>query len=788
MKFRKVMALLIILIGMLSFAAEAQSVQFHVPFEAGTKHNITNTYTSSHQGVDFGTHNHLTGQYNPKIMVVADGKVVEVIDNHSGGLSNSEINARIANKTCWQVNNKIIVDHGNGIKSGYLHIAQGSARVTEGQTIASGTYIADMGNTGCSYDPHLHFYATNNGSFFQPTFIEPKVIESNPCHLGCYISQNSSTPQADAPFDQNLTLNWDFTGLDHWQIWGDAEWTLYDNVLHTKRQSGGTSGSVTTETGAKVSSYHTLELSVDLGNSSSVEKRPNVILRDRNSWETVLDCEFVLPPGSPMQTYTLRGPSYDWENVFLEIWPSPPDGQPDVKVDNVLLFYRSEPVNQTQCVEQGKKKSWDFSTDGSWVYTNHLTAHRFRNDGVAYTISGNDPILHGPVMPAFNASDYRYVRIEMTSNADDCATVFWSRPDQPYFASGQHINFDVINDNQRHVYYVDLQADTDYTGMIDQLRFDPSCTMANNNTLAVHSIELTNEPPVDPATIQVVATTTQSTVAVGETSNIQLELQNPDKVDGVYALDVDCTILPAGILTGQSMNAGNVFGNDAVEISPGFQPDNSFVYAISQRGTDPAVILSGVFSTLSLSAIAEGQATLDCTTNVIDGTETMIEIPFQPITITVEPPASDNGIVSGIVHREVAIDEGITIELLQNDSVLYSATTQADGSFMIADVPTGSYDIRATSVAYLSAVGTVDVAAGQTATMPEITLLAGEVVSSDSSAGVIDLLDASTLGAHYLSTVPPAPESADSDFNDVVDLQDLYRLSSNWGQVTSIWN
>ena len=162
----------------------------------------------------------------------------------------------------------------------------------------------------------------------------------------------------------------------------------------------------------------------------------------------------------------------------------------------------------------------------------------------------------------------------------------------------------------------------------------------------------------------------------------------------------------------------------------------------------------------------------------------MVEIPFQAITINVEPPAPENGIVSGLVHREVAIDEGIIVELLQNDTVLYSTNTQPDASFVIVDVPAGSYNIRATSVAYLSAVGTVDVVAGQTSTMPEITLLAGEVVND----GIIDLLDATSLGANYLNAVPPAPESADSDFNGVVELQDFYRLSSNWNKTTSTWN
>jgi murein DD-endopeptidase MepM/ murein hydrolase activator NlpD len=49
----------------------------------------------------------------------------------------------------------IVLDHGNGWQTAYAHLA--NTAVTCGQSVARGTFIGPVGNTGNSTGPHLHF-------------------------------------------------------------------------------------------------------------------------------------------------------------------------------------------------------------------------------------------------------------------------------------------------------------------------------------------------------------------------------------------------------------------------------------------------------------------------------------------------------------------------------------------------------------------------------------------------------------------------------------------------------
>jgi len=51
----------------------------------------------------------------------------------------------------------VIIDHGNGIKTLYAHMIEGSEAVVAGQWVAAGTFLGSVGNTGYSTFPHLHF-------------------------------------------------------------------------------------------------------------------------------------------------------------------------------------------------------------------------------------------------------------------------------------------------------------------------------------------------------------------------------------------------------------------------------------------------------------------------------------------------------------------------------------------------------------------------------------------------------------------------------------------------------
>ncbi|MEE6280829.1 M23 family metallopeptidase [Georgenia sunbinii] len=52
--------------------------------------------------------------------------------------------------------NHVVVAHDDGTYAAYAHLRRGSVGVRPGERVASGTTIAEVGNTGNSSEPHLH--------------------------------------------------------------------------------------------------------------------------------------------------------------------------------------------------------------------------------------------------------------------------------------------------------------------------------------------------------------------------------------------------------------------------------------------------------------------------------------------------------------------------------------------------------------------------------------------------------------------------------------------------------
>ncbi len=79
----------------------------------------------------------------------------------------------------WAVcGNHVIVRHRDGCHALYAHLRQGSVAVTAGQEIAAGDRIGEVGHTGNSTAPHLHFQLM--------TTQDPTTAEPIPCAFRRY--------------------------------------------------------------------------------------------------------------------------------------------------------------------------------------------------------------------------------------------------------------------------------------------------------------------------------------------------------------------------------------------------------------------------------------------------------------------------------------------------------------------------------------------------------------------------------------------------------------------------
>lgn len=64
--------------------------------------------------------------------------------------------------------NFVMINHGNGLTTGYAHILDGGIRVGYGQQVSAGQTIAVVGSTGASNGCHLHFEVRTNGNAIDP--------------------------------------------------------------------------------------------------------------------------------------------------------------------------------------------------------------------------------------------------------------------------------------------------------------------------------------------------------------------------------------------------------------------------------------------------------------------------------------------------------------------------------------------------------------------------------------------------------------------------------------------
>ncbi len=95
-----------------------------------------------HQGMDY------TAPVGTPVVATGDGVVDEIERTRRGS------------------GNRIVIDHGYGLKSVYAHL--NDIEVRRGQTVTRGEIIGTVGNTGLSAGPHLHYEVLFNSKPVNP--------------------------------------------------------------------------------------------------------------------------------------------------------------------------------------------------------------------------------------------------------------------------------------------------------------------------------------------------------------------------------------------------------------------------------------------------------------------------------------------------------------------------------------------------------------------------------------------------------------------------------------------
>lgn len=111
--------------------------------------------------------------YGKPVLAAAEGIVVSVVADQAEdpktlqqpnesiqafyGRLQGEQMGRIAQGAAAVTGNSVVIDHGKGEFSIYAHLKPGSLRVRVGDRVVQGQPIGEVGSTGNSTEPHLHF-------------------------------------------------------------------------------------------------------------------------------------------------------------------------------------------------------------------------------------------------------------------------------------------------------------------------------------------------------------------------------------------------------------------------------------------------------------------------------------------------------------------------------------------------------------------------------------------------------------------------------------------------------
>jgi murein DD-endopeptidase len=99
--------------------------------------------------------------YGADVLAVADARVAAVRD----GIAQSErVSANPKPSLEEAAGNYLALDLGDGRFAIYEHLAPGSIRVAPGDRVRRGQVLAQLGFTGSSTEPHLHFHIADNPS------------------------------------------------------------------------------------------------------------------------------------------------------------------------------------------------------------------------------------------------------------------------------------------------------------------------------------------------------------------------------------------------------------------------------------------------------------------------------------------------------------------------------------------------------------------------------------------------------------------------------------------------
>jgi murein DD-endopeptidase MepM/ murein hydrolase activator NlpD len=188
-------------------------VQHYVDRDPGGDHRDYmcghQTY-DGHDGVDIRVPSLRAMASGVAVLAAADGVVAATRDGMADrNVAETGVDA-VKDVECG---NGVLIDHDGGWQTQYCHMKKGSIRVAKGETVAAGTPLGEVGLSGMTEFPHVHFTVRNGDAEVDPFAIEPLDAAST-CAFAGDSRSGIWTPEAAAAlaYRPAFVLNAGFAG------------------------------------------------------------------------------------------------------------------------------------------------------------------------------------------------------------------------------------------------------------------------------------------------------------------------------------------------------------------------------------------------------------------------------------------------------------------------------------------------------------------------------------------------------------------------------------------------
>ncbi|GAB6051538.1 M23 family metallopeptidase [Magnetospira thiophila] len=144
----------------------------------------------THRGTDFALRDLGVMEQGVNVRAAAPGVVAGTRDGMADVNFKKIGRQAIANNECG---NGLTIDHGNDWMTQYCHMKKGSLRVNKGDIVTTGQVLGQVGLSGLTEFPHLHFEVWRTGKTednkFHREVIDPFLGLTGPAHGTCGLGQ-----------------------------------------------------------------------------------------------------------------------------------------------------------------------------------------------------------------------------------------------------------------------------------------------------------------------------------------------------------------------------------------------------------------------------------------------------------------------------------------------------------------------------------------------------------------------------------------------------------------------